>query len=260
MRRVELQQPRLLLTFLSSSRYYRVVKPQQYTQYFGGRRLLIMLGCLWLLIASFVLYPTVTGLGEFNFNPALSLCAYTFASKGAETVFTLIVVIIVVVLCLSMVCFCYYHVSKTIREHNAGVFPSLSGVSVQEIALSKVLFVLVFGFALCWLPTFLVILIIRVIIRKAPHALAVVIPFLLQTTSVLNPLIYGALSPPFQREFCRLLRLKKTLRLPDDGHQSAPVMETTLSIGQSLTDIHGRERIDSKEEPRDFQHAVSAWL
>ena len=219
-----------------------------------------MLGCLWLLIASFVLYPTVTGLGEFNFNPAVSLCAYTFASRGAETVFTLIVIFILVVLCLSIVCFSYYHVSKTIREHNAGVVPSLGGVSVQEIALSKVLFVLAFAFALCWLPTFLVIFIIRIIIRKAPHGLAVVIPFLLQTTSVLNPLIYGALSPPFQREFCRLLSFKKTLQLPDDSHQLAPVVETTLTTGQSLTDVNGRERIDKKVEPRDFQHAVTAWL
>ena len=157
-----------------------------------------MLVVLWLVIACFVLYPTVVGVGEFNFKPALSLCAYTFKSPGAETAFTVMVVFIFFLCCLLLVCFSYYHVSKTIREHNTGVASSLNGVSVQEINLSKVLFILVFAFTLCWLPTFVIIQIIRVIIHKAPHALAVGIPFLLQTSSFLNPFIYGALSPPFQ--------------------------------------------------------------
>ena len=130
------------------------------------------------------------------------------------------------VFCLSLVCFSYYHLSKTIREHNAGVGLSLNGVSVQEIDLSKVLFILVFAFALCWLPTFGVILIIRVIIGKSPHALAVEIPFLFQTTSVLNPIIYGALSPPFQREFRRFLTFQQTMQSSDENHQTAPTLLT----------------------------------
>jgi len=43
-----------------------------------------MLGGLWLLIAAFVLSPIVFGVGQFNFNPALSLCAYTFAAEGQK--------------------------------------------------------------------------------------------------------------------------------------------------------------------------------
>ena len=178
-----------------------------------------MLVVLWLVIACFVLIPTVADVGEFNFIPALSFCACIFKSPGAETAFTLMVVFIFFLCCLLLVCFSYYHVSKTIREHNTGVCSSLNGVSVQEINLSKLLFILVFAFTLCWLPTFVIILIIRVIIQRPPHGLGVVIPFLFQTSSVLNPFIYGALSPPFKREFRRLL-IFHCASLSDEGQMN----------------------------------------
>ena len=171
-----------------------------------------MLGVLWLLIALLSLSPKVVGVGEFNFDPTMSICAYTFKSQGVEIGLTLVIVLILVIFCSSLVCFCYYHVSKTIREHNAGILTSLSDVSVQEINLSKVLFVLVFAFALCWLPAFGLIFIIRVIRQKIPHALGVVVPFLFQMSSAVNPFIYGALSPPFQRTFRRLLALRGAYR------------------------------------------------
>ena len=206
-------------------------------------------------------------MGEFNFNPALSLCAYTFKSQGAETVFTLIVVFILVVFCLSLVCFSYYHVSKTIREHNAGMFLSLNGVSGHEIDLSRVLFILVFAFALCWLPTFAVILIIRVIIKSAPHALAVLIPFLFQTSSVLNPLIYGAMSPPFQREFRRLLMFQNSVQsIADESHRTAhaQVMDRSLAteniIIQTEADVCYPERAAPNDPPQAFKPTISAWI
>ena len=217
-----------------------------------------MLVVLWLVIACFVLYPTVVGVGEFNFNPALSFCAYTFKSPGAETAVTLMVVFIFFLCCLLLVCFSYYHVSKTIREHNTGVSSSLNGVSVQEINLSKVLFILVFAFTLCWLPTFLIILIIRVIIHNAPHALCVVIPFLLQTSSVLNPFIYGALSPPFKREFRRLLMFHCATDLSDEGHHNVNQVQGRVSI-QPQSDVVYPTPDGTSNEYHSQQPAVSAW-
>ena len=216
-------------------RYFRVVKPQRFKKLFSHRRSLLMLGVLWLLIALLCLTPKVVGVGEFNFIPPMSICAYTFSSEGAKTAFTLIVVLILVMFCLSLVCFCYFHVSKTIREHNAVTLTSLCDVSVQEINLSKVLFVLVFAFALCWLPTFAVILIIRLVLKKAPHALAVVTPFLFQVSSAVNPFIYGALSPPFQREFRRLLMFQRgrmrsiSDETPGNASQSRVVGEVLMT-------------------------------
>ena len=211
---------------------------------------------LWLAIACFVLYPTVAGVGEFNFNPALSFCVYAFTSPEAETAFTLMVILIFFLCCLLLVCFSYYHVSKTIREHNTGVSSSLNGVSVQEINLSKVLFILVFAFTLCWLPTFVIILLIRVIIHNAPHALCVVIPFLLQTSSVLNPFIYGALSPPFKREFRRLLMFH-CVNLSDEGQMNQ--VQGKLGSIHPQTDIVYPTPDGTSNEYHSQQPAVSAW-
>ncbi|KAJ7383017.1 hypothetical protein OS493_031187 [Desmophyllum pertusum] len=224
------------MTLTAVNRYFRVVKPQLYKTLFGERRSWIILATLWVLIAAFVLYPTVFNLAELTFNPALSSCAYTFVSKGAEIAFTLTVVCVFVVFCLSLVCVCYYQVSKAISKHNADVFLSLQGLSAHEIKLSKVLFITVFAFAMCWLPTFGVILIIRVILGKAPHALAVVIPFPVSDLQCSEPLIYGALSPPFRREFRRLLTFKQTVHLTDESQRSV-VPSATHERGLALEQI-----------------------
>lgn len=254
------------MTLTAVNRYFRVVKPQYYKKLFSNKRSCFIIAVLWLLIAAFVLYPTAFGVAEFSFKPASSFCAYTFVNKGAEIAFTLTVVSILVVFCLSLVCVCYYQVSKAIRSHNAGVFLSLQGVSAHEIKLSKVLFIMVFAFALCWLPTFGVILLIRLILRRTPHALAVMIPFLLQTSSVLNPIIYGALSPPFRREFRRLLTFKRAVRLSDELHRSgntgiAAALDRGLALEQisvrhnSLSDIlcpgrNGLDKLPQREEQK----------
>ena len=254
------------MTLTAVNRYFRVVKPQHYKKLFGDKRSYYIIAVLWLLIAAFVLYPTAFGVAEFTFNPASSFCAYTFASKGAEVVFTVTVVSVLVVFCLSLVCVCYYQVSKVTRNHNADVFLSLRGVSAHEIKLSKVLFVMVFAFALCWLPTFGVILLIRLVLGRAPHGLAVMIPFLLQTSSVLNPIIYGALSPPFRREFRRLITFKTAVCLSDESHRSvntgiAAALERGLVLEQisvrhnTVSDIfcperNGLNNLTQREEQR----------
>lgn len=258
------------MTLTAVNRYFRVVKPQYYKKVFGDKRSCYIIAVLWLLIAAFVLYPTAFGVAEFSFQPASSFCAYTFANKGSEVAFTLPVVSVLVVFCLSLVGVCYYQVSKATRSHNAGVFLSLQGVSAHEIKLSKVLFIMVFAFALCWIPTFGVILLTRLILGRAPHGLAVMIPFLLQTSSVLNPIIYGALSPPFRREFRRLIAFKRAVCLSDESHRSvhtgiAAALERGLALEQisvrhnSVSDIFCSERNGLNNLPQREEQKV-AWI
>ena len=258
------------MTLTAVNRYFRVVKPQYYKKLFGDKRSCYIIAVLWLLIAAFVLYPTAFGMAEFSFNPFSLFCAYTFANKGAEVAFTLTVVSVLVVFCLSLVCVCYYQVSKATRNHNASVFLSLQGVSVHEIKLSKVLFIMVFAFALCWVPTFGIILLIRLILGKAPHGLAVMIPFLLQTSSVLNPIIYGALSPPFRREFRRLIAFKSAVCFSDESHRSintgiAAALERGLALEQisirhnSVSEVFCPERDGLNSLPHHEEQKI-AWI
>lgn len=253
------------MTLTAVNRYFRVVRPQLYRKLFTKTRSRGILVVFWLVIAGFVFYPTALGMGTFTFNPVLSFCAYTFASQSAETVFTVTVVCVFVVFSLSVICVCYYHVSKEIRRHNVGIRLSLQGVSVQEINLSKVLFIVAFAFALCWIPTFVVVLIIRVILDGAPHELAVVIPFLIQTSSVLNPLIYGVLSPPFRREFRRLFTPKWRARSGDiNSNASSPIGQIGLaleqiSIGHPCTGRDSRRQGDGSDELAQFPSLKVAW-
>ena len=198
------------MTLTAVNRYFRVVKPQHFKRLFTFKRSLTILGVLWLLVSAFVLYPQAFSQAEFSFNPVSSFCAYRFYSPFSETVFSAFVVGIFVLFGFSLVFLSYYRVSRVIRQHNNGVSSSLHGVTAKELNLTKVLFVLVLAFALCWLPTFGVILIVRFTLGgRAPHLLGVMIPFLIQAASAVNPLIYGVMSPSFRREFKHLLLFKR---------------------------------------------------
>ena len=99
----------------------------------------------------------------------------------------------------------------------------------------------------------------------APHELAVVIPFLIQTSSVLNPLIYGVLSPPFRREFRRLFTPKWRARSGDiNSNASSPTGQIGLaleqiSIGHPCTGGDSRRQGDGSDELAQFPSLKVAW-
>ena len=100
-------------------------------------------------------------------------------------------------------------VARTIRQHNADIQDSLQSggrISVEEIKITKTLFALVLGFALCWVPSFSIVVLVRIILSYTPHGVAFVAGYLLSLSSAINPFIYGAMNRPFRREFREILR------------------------------------------------------
>ena len=251
------------MTLTAVNRYYRVVKPQHYKRLFSFKRSLIILGAIWLVVAAFVLYPQAFSRADFSFSPVLTFCAYRFASGASEIVFTTVVICIFVLFGFSLICVSYYRVSRVIRQHNNyGVSHfRLHGVTTREINLTKVLFALVLAFALCWLPTFGVVLIIRVFLAgKAPHLLGAVIPFLMQTSSAVNPLIYGFMSPSFRREFKLLLLFQREdLSLAADGSyhlraaSSRPEKDTAFVVYDNIVCVGDVRPVEVEESGRHFQ-------
>ena len=83
-------------------------------------------------------------------------------------------------------------VSRFIQQHNYNsVLPP-----VQEIRLTRALFVLVFTFAGLWIPTFLAIVSFRLLLRSfISQELVLLVPYLVNLSSALNPRMYGFMSP-----------------------------------------------------------------
>ena len=191
---------------IAINRYFCVLKPNHYKRIFTLRRSAICLASLWIVIAIVVIFPLIAGWGSMKFSPLMASCSLHFNSLTSETGFTVFVMLSFVLSSFVIVALSYYFVSKSLRQHRNDLFNNRN-LSVHEINLTKTFFVLVASFIVLWLPTFVVVVLFRVVLRKTlPRQLALAIPYGLLTNSAVNPWIYGAMNPSFRKKFMSILR------------------------------------------------------
>ena len=175
------------------NRYVCVLKPNVSKHIFSYNRSMLYIASLWVFVAVIVFLPIVSGSSTFAFNPVMAACIMKFTSANAEIGYTFFIVAFFVVWCLITISVCYFRVSRFIRHHNVN---TISQLSMQEINLTKALFVLVFTFAALWIPAFLVIVLTRLVLKaKLPRQFVLVVPYLIYLSSALNPWIYGVMCP-----------------------------------------------------------------
>ena len=175
------------------NRYVCVLKPNVYRKAFSYNRSMLYIASLWAFVAVVVFLPIVSGSSTFAFNPVMAACIMKFTTTKAEIGYTFFIVAFFVVLCLIIISVCYFRVSRFIRHHNMN---TISQLSMQEIILTKALFVLVFTFAALWIPAFLMIVLTRLVLKaKLPRQFVLVVPYLIYLNSALNPWIYGVMCP-----------------------------------------------------------------
>ena len=175
------------------NRFFCVLKPRVYKHAFSYCHSLAYIASLWVFVAVIVFLPVVSGWSTFAFNPVMAACVMRFSIPAAEVGYTSFIVAFFVVLCLSVITFCHFRVSRFIHQHNANTVQSLPS---QEIRLTRALFALVFVFAALWIPAFLAIILFRVVLRASiPREVVLVVPYMVNLSSALNPWIYGVMCP-----------------------------------------------------------------
>ena len=184
------------------NRYVCVLKPNVYKKAFSYNRSMLYIACLWAFVAMVAFLPIVSGSSTFAFNPVMASCIMKFTTTNSEISFTSFIGAFFVVCCLIITSVCYFRVSRFIRNHNMN---TISQLSMQEISLTKALFVLVFTFAALWIPTFLMIVLARLVLNaKLPRQFVPLVPYLIYWSSAFNPWIYGVMCPAVRN------KMKKT--------------------------------------------------
>ena len=185
------------------NRYVCVLKPNVYKKAFSYNQSMLYIASLWAFVAVVVFLPLLSGSSTFAFNPVMASCIMKFTTANAEAGFTFFIVAFFVVCCLIIISVCYFRVSRFIRHHNVN---TTSQLSMQEINLTKALFVLVFTFAALWIPAFLMVVLTRLVLKaKLPRQFVLVVPYVIHLSSALNPWIYGVMCPVVRN------KMKKTL-------------------------------------------------
>ena len=202
------------------NRYYRIVKPKLYQRYFGGNRAGLLLMFVWILVAIVVGSPPMFGWAKFDFRPgsSLYLCILYFDTKLGEVIFLVIVIVLYVLFSLVVMAVSYRQVFKTIRHHNLLLANTiylnkrLSGISVEEVRITKTLFFLVLLFMLCWIPVYTAVAIVRSGVGQLPPEGSLFASYVIFITSAINPFVYAFKNRAFREEFKRILLCFRTIK------------------------------------------------
>ena len=200
------------LALTAVNRFFRVVKAAVYKRFFTKRNSLLLIGSVWLAIIGFYTALLASHSRHVRYEPSYAVCAiaHSLIQTLVEFVFVIIALIVIVV--------CYTLVFVNIRKHQLSVATSLlsgrgrnSNLSVEEIKISKLLFMTVLGFAVCWVPSLVIITMDRAATHTTPpRARTLLCTYLNYLSTALNPVLYGIMNRSFRAEYKKILLCRKT--------------------------------------------------
>ena len=199
------------LALTALNRFFRVVKPAIYKRVFTKRTSLLLVGAVWFMIIAFYAGLLVSKETRVRYEPSYVVCAvaHTLVQTLVEFVFVILAFITIVV--------SYSLVFVRIRRHQLTMCSSVLGqnrdfnISVEEIKISNLLFMTVLGFAICWVPSLVIITMDRVAPDTTPpRSRTLLCTYLNYLSAAFNPFIYGVMNRSFRAEYKRILLCRKT--------------------------------------------------
>ena len=198
--------PMLALTAIN--RFFRVVKAQIYPSYFTIKSSAFMILAVWVFTLFDGFLSTFVGPVIYEYDPRFFFCIGTFSSKKHERAIGISLHLIHVFIPLLIIIYCYANVFRTVRQHNANVGPSFRAGQQRQVAMNawelrvtKLLFMVVLGFFVCWIPVIVIGLLAHSSTVKLPDFVLELYTGLAFTSAVVNPFIYGVANRDFRREF-----------------------------------------------------------
>ena len=193
-------------------RYMRICKSeQQYKKIFSPRKSRAWLACAWFFIACYSAVPKLAGLQDYAFIPGYAICAVAHFNQTGKVVHFAIVLCLFLLTPLFTTIFSYIKVAKMIRQHNAAMSSTIhrgatgSSITVEELKLSKSLFVVVFAFMICWIPFWVIVVVRRFhVVKKMPRNIELLTSFFIYLSNTINPFIYAGMNPIFKSEFKKM--------------------------------------------------------
>ena len=221
------------------NRYVRIVKPQNYPRIFTDTRSKIYIAAVWLTVAGYISIPKMAGLTEYRFFAGYAACIVEQPTIAMKIVHYIIVVCFFFLLPLGVALVSYYKVFKKIKHHNLNMASTAHAegrenrLTVKEIKLTKSLAIVVFAFALCWIPLWIIVMIQRFASDVVvPRNIQLLCPFLMFFSSTINPFIYAGMNPSFRAEFRRILLCKvKSLQVCKELRGSKDLDLKKISAG-----------------------------
>ena len=239
----------------AANRFVRICKSERkYKSLFSAKKSRALLAVVWTFVAFYTLVPRLCGLQAYEFVPGYAQCSIAHLSEIGKMIHYGIVLTLFFITPLIATIISYFKVAKKIRQHKSSDAisaiqrgRSYTGISSQEIRLSKSLFAVVFAFMMCWIPFWIIVVLRRFhLVNIMPRSVELLCMFLLYFSNTINPFIYAGMNPLFKREFRKALCCKRG------------TVVGAASKGEVVTNVAANSRIVSLNvSQRQIQHCTS---
>ncbi|RMX37963.1 melatonin receptor type 1A-like [Pocillopora verrucosa] len=222
------------------NRYVRMCRSNAtYQKIFSPRKSRLWVLLVWLFVACYTAIPKLAKLQDYEFVPGYAQCSIKHLGERGKLIHYIIVLTLFLVIPMVATAFSYSRVLKVVRQHLTEISPSLrrlggndARVSIQEIRLSRSLFIVVFTFLACWIPLWVIVIMRRFsLVSHMPRNIELLCMFFLYVSNTINPVIYAGMNSTFRSEFRRIISCGwMTLcactqrQIEQEEHELGPVM------------------------------------
>ena len=225
------------------NRYFRICRSStSYQKMFSHRKSCLWLALVWFFVACYIAIPRLANWQKFEFVPGYAQCSIKHLGERAKIIHYSIVLTVFLAIPLFTTACCYAKVLKTIRQHNMTFNMRMSEprISVQEIKLSRSLFIVVFTFMSCWVPLWVIVTLRRFFITTyIPRSVELLCMFFLYISNTINPVIYSGMNSAFRGEFRRIMKCKSSALVSSQRLQRRNESDGEGPRAQPLDDDEG---------------------
>ena len=198
------------LSLTSINRYFCVVKPHQYSNFFTKKKTALSIFSIWIFLFIFFLTFTLTLPVGSQWDPNSFHCrAISLEERTDRIIYVFFGCFFIIPMLL--VVFGYGSVYRVVRQHNATIAPSLrepnspATIHAQDIKACRLLFAAVFGFFGCWTPLSVSFLLRFGCDIFIPSVAQSIFTMLSTFSAWINPIIYGVLNRAMRKEYRNIL-------------------------------------------------------
>ena len=225
----------LTLTMVAVNRYFLIVRPKRYSRIFSTGRTRMMIVTAW-FVSLIEPLPYLCSNHLYVYHPGKFFCF-----QVVEVDFFTLLGYLFVILPMTVLSFCYYQVFRALKVHNKRLRSikrrgqtnrsASPKITVEDINVTKTLFLTVCGFLICWIPISIVDFIgFGQGGWYLPRELYVMYTFLGQLSTVTNPVIYGVMNKTFRDEYKRLFRWNDSRDISQDSEETPQTQESKCSV------------------------------
>ncbi|MEQ2299707.1 hypothetical protein AMECASPLE_017891 [Ameca splendens] len=203
-----------LLTVVAIDRYLTICKPD-ISQKMSGRSYNILILGAWLNAVFWSSMPIV-GWASYAPDPTGATCTINWRKNDASFIsYTMAVIAVNFVVPLSVMFYCYYNVSVTVRRYKAS--NCLDSINIDwsdQMDVTKMSIIMIVMFLVAWSPYSMVCLWASFGDPKTiPAPMAIIAPLFAKSSTFYNPCIYVIANKKFRRAIIGMIRCQTRQRI-----------------------------------------------